>query len=169
MATITGIFEGLIIAKEGNGKRGPWKLYNIKVDGKKYGIGFDPVKAATGDRVSFEAKENDKGYMEADPKSFKVIGAATAETRGAASGATPDARQDSIERQTCLKAAAEIVAAQIGASTLNGQPSAAVASLVSDFMRILHPAPKPAPKALPKHVPPEDENQDVPFDDDIPY
>lgn len=173
MATITGIFEGLIVAKEGQGKRGPWKLYNILVDGKKYGIGFDPVKAATGERVVFETETNEKGYEEANPKTFKVIGLATAESSAAASqagngsGATPDARQGSIERQTCLKAAAEVVAAQITAGVLNGQPNAAVSALVSDFMRILHPAPKPAPPP-PKRVEPEDVNQDE-FNDEIPY
>jgi hypothetical protein len=166
MATITGIFEGLIVVKEGQGKRGPWKLYSIKVDCKKYGIGFNPVKAATGERVVFETQTNDNGYEDADPKTFKVIGPATAESSAAASGATPDARQGSIERQTCLKAAAEVVAAQITAGVLNGQPNAAVSALVSDFMRILHPAPKPAPP--PKRVEPEDENQDE-FGDSIPY
>lgn len=149
MATITGKFEGLIVAKEGTGKRGPWKLYNILVDGKKYGIGFNPVKAATGDLVEFDTETNEKGYEEADPKSFKVVGRAPAGSSAPASGATPDARQGSIERQTCLKAAAEVVAAQITAGALTGQPNAAVAALVSDFMRILHPAPKAAPKPAP--------------------
>ena len=165
MATITGKFEGLIVAREGTGKRGPWKLYNILVDGKKYGIGFNPVKAATGDLVEFDAETNEKGYEEADPKSFKVVGRAPAGSSVPASGATPDARQGSIERQTCLKAAAEVVAAQITAGVLTGQPNAAVAALVSDFMRILHPAPKAAPKPAPAPSAPQDDDF---FDDELP-
>lgn len=167
---ITGTFEGLIVAAAGKGKRGPWTLYNIVVDGKKYGVGFDPVTAGTGDSVEFDAEENDKGYMEADPKSFKVLGRAPAaqsqmvnsQSSGSVSGNDP--RQRSIETQACIKAAAPIVAAMIQSGSDVPSPSAAVAELVRDFLRILHPAPKPKPKPAPEPV------EDDPFgDSDVPY
>jgi hypothetical protein len=163
---ISGTFEGLIVAKEGTGKRGPWKLYNVLVDGKKYGIGFNPVKAATGDLVEFDAEENEKGYMEADPKSFKVVGRAPASSSPSASTATSgsasgnDPRQRSIETQACIKAAAPIVAAMIQ-SGADINPGTTVAGLVREFMGILHPKPKPAPAPKPAPEPEPD------FDDDL--
>lgn len=164
---ITGTFEGLIVVKEGTGKRGPWKLYSIQVDGNKYGVGFDPVKAATGDLVEFDASTNEKGYTDADPKSFKVLGRAPAaqsqmvnsQSSGSVSGNDP--RQRSIELQSSIASASRIVAAQITAGGDVPNPSAAVASIVGDFVRILHPAPKPKPKPAPEPV------EDDPFDDDV--
>lgn len=177
MAKVTGRFEGLKIVKEGSGKKGPWKLYNIVVDGTKYGVGFNPVKAAVGDTVSFDAEENDRGYMEADPKSFRVVaeGSSGMVNAQATRSSVSDPRQDSIETQCALKAAAEIVAAQIHAGVSISSPTAAVAVLTTDFKHIIRGThgQKPAPKPAPKRVEPEDENQDPPYDppfeDEIPY
>lgn len=176
MAKVTGRFEGLKIVKEGSGKKGPWKLYNIVVDGTKYGIGFNnPVKAAVGDSVSFEAEENERGYMDADPKTFRVVaeGSGGMVNAQATRSSGSDPRQDSIETQCALKAAAEIVAAQIHAGVSISSPTAAVAVLTTDFKHIIRGThgQKPAPKPTWKRVEPEDENQDPPFDEDetLPY
>lgn len=150
MAQVTAVFEGLIIAKEGSGKRGPWKLYNIKVnvggESKKFGCGFDPVKAAVGDTVQFDAEENEKGYLELDPKSFTVLRAATAAESAAATAkvSSKDSdRQHSIETQALIKAGVVIVAAQIAAGQDVGDPAAAVGKMVRSWSSVLlHPAKK---------------------------
>lgn len=181
MAKVIGRFDGLKIVKEGakNGKA--WKLYNIVVDGKKYGFGFKPAKAAVGDTVSFRAEENANGYLEAIVDSFEVVEERTitgdsgdVANQQATRSSGSDLRQESIETQCALKAAAEIVAAQIRAGAPISSPTAAVAVLTSDFKHIIRGThgQKPAPKPAPKRVEPEDENQDPPFDDDldsIPY
>ncbi len=117
---VTGTFEGLIVVKEGNGKKGPWKLYNIKVDGKKYGIGFKPVKAGVGETVQFEAEQNENGYWDANPDTFKVIGNTGRSGTAGATGTNSfgaDPRQASIELQVCLKTAGKIAAAAMEAGT----------------------------------------------------
>ena len=162
---VTGTFEGLIVVKEGNGKKGPWKLYNIKVDGKKYGIGFDPVKAAVGDTVQFEAEKSDKGYWEADPKSFKVIPTTGRSGAAGATGVANDPRQASIELQVCLKTAGEVAAAAVGAGAITPDQAADyIEKLTATFNNnILNK--KEKPKAPPKV---EDVSQD-PNDSEIPY
>ena len=124
---VTGTFEGLIVVKEGNGKKGPWKLYNIKVDGKKYGIGFKPVKAGVGETVQFEAEQNENGYWDANPDTFKVIGNTGRSGTAGATGTNSfgaDPRQASIELQVCLKTAGEIAAAAVGAGTITPDQAA---------------------------------------------
>lgn len=172
---VTGTFEGLIVVKDGVGKKGPWKLYNIKVDGKKYGIGFDPVKAAVGDTVQFEAEKSDKGYWEADPKSFKVIGNASRSGAAAGTGANSfgaDPRQASIELQVCLKTAGEIAAAAVGAGTITPDQAADyVEKLTASFNNnILNKKEKPKPPAR-REVPDDDPTNGSDFntEDDIPY
>lgn len=180
MAKVTGRFDGLKIVKEGvkNGKA--WKLYNIVVDGKKYGFGFKPAKAAVGDTVSFRAEENANGYLEAIVDSFEVVQERTI-TGGSDDAASPpatrssgsDPKQESIETQCALKAAAWVVAAQVAAGVTISSPTAAVAVLTTDFKHIIRGThgQKPAPKPAPKRIEPEDESQDPPFDEDesLPY
>lgn len=177
MAKVTGRFDGLKIMNGTSKKTGkPYKMYKIVVNGTEYGIGFDPVKASNGDTVSFNAEENDRGYMEADPKSFRVVAEGSGDAgspQATRSSGSDDPTRDSIEAQVALKAAVEVVVAQIAAGVPLSSPSAAVSVLTTDFKHIIrgtHGQKKPAPKPAPKRVEPEDENQDPPFDDDsLPY
>lgn len=164
---VTGTFEGLIVVKEGNGKKGPWKLYNIKVDGKKYGIGFKPVKAGVGETVQFEAEQNENGYWDANPDTFKVIGNTGRSGTAGATGTNSfgaDPRQASIELQVCLKTAGEIAAAAVGAGTITPDQAADyVAKLTASFNNnILNKKEKPK-------TPPPQQVEDSGPDDDLPY
>lgn len=182
MAKVIGRFEGLKIINGTSKKTGkPYKMYRIVVDGTEYGIGFDPVKASKGDTVQFNAEENDRGYTEADPKSFRVVSEgpgemvnAQARMRPVETGYAGDPKQDSIEAQVALKAATEIVVAQIAAGSPISSPSASVALLTADFIKAMQAgyAKKAtkltaAPQQKPERIEPEDENQDPPFDDDL--
>lgn len=158
---VTGTFEGLIVVKEGNGKKGPWKLYNIKVDGKKYGIGFKPVKAGVGETVQFEAEQNENGYWDANPDTFKVIGNTGRSGTAGATGTNSfgaDPRQASIELQVCLKTAGEIAAAAVGAGTITPDQAADyVAKLTASFNNnILNKKEKPKEPPKVEDVYPDD-------------
>lgn len=65
---ITGIVDK-VLTKAWNGKT----FYSLAlVNDKIYGFGMFKPSANVGDTVSFEAKENAKGYMEADKTTLKV-------------------------------------------------------------------------------------------------
>ena len=171
--SISGAFEGFSV-KSGVSKSGkPYKLHTIIVSGKKYGFGFNPPKAAVGDIVEFSAAENDRGYLEAIPETFKSTGRAaptdSARTNGAAqtsssgSATNSDPRQASIEMQSSISSASRIVAAQITAGVSISNPAAAVGSLVQSFIDMLHP------KAPPKKAAPPPAGPDVGDGDDLPY
>ena len=158
--TIKGRFDEFTF-RSGNKNGKDWKLYTIVVDGKKYGFGFNPPKAAVGDIVTFTAETNDRGYIDADPKSFKVTGEKAALPAGSGNVGNPapsysDPRQASIEIQSSIASASRIVAAQINAGA-ELDPGKSVAALVRSFLNILHPAPKAAPKPV---APPVDEPDD---------
>lgn len=173
MATIKGTFESYI-SKPGVSKTSgkPYHLYSIVVDGTKYGFGFNPPKAAAGDVVTFNAETNERGYLEADPKSFKTTGERDAVTN-ASNNSAPNAlltsglatmgdpRQGSIEIQSSIASASRIIAAQINAGVAVASPAAAVGALVQQFLDLLHPKPKAAAK--PKPAPVEDDDDDSSF------
>lgn len=51
-----------IESKSGQGRRGPWTLWRVQIDGRWYSYGFDaPPPAKEGDVVSFAAVDGDKG------------------------------------------------------------------------------------------------------------
>jgi hypothetical protein len=166
--TVTGPLEGLI-PRQVKGKDGsPLTAYDIIVNGTKYGIGFKPVKFATGEIITFQAEQNGN-FWNADAKTIRSTGQhapvqstpTAAATAGSVSGNDP--RQRSIELQSSIASASRIVAAQITAGH-DINPGTTVAGLVREFMGILHPKPKPAPAPKPA---PEPEPDD--FGDDIPY
>lgn len=153
--TITGVLEEIAIVKKGTGKKGPWTLRKITVDGEKYST-FDMIKATIGSTVEFEWTENDQGYKDVVRNSFVVTEEATpakaAKTQAATTGET-NGRQDSIERQVLLKCAVELAAVDGGIM--------AVAGYFNTLNGILRPAVKAkAAPTKPKPVAAEDENQD---------
>jgi hypothetical protein len=75
-------FRGFVVkinTKTGQGKRGPWSLYSMKLEGDDgvelkdwLTIGFEAPKFKEGDYIKFEASKNDKGYLQVDANSVKV-------------------------------------------------------------------------------------------------
>lgn len=167
--TITGTFEELIKVKTGKGKKGPWTLWNIKVDGNRYGAGFDQPKAAVGDQVEFETEENENGYQEIVKGTFKVTKAATKEESAATKAKTSaetSEKQSSIEAQTALKAAVDLVngfewSSFDEAVAAIGKAYKACSACLAPLPKVEAAKTKPAAKK-PAAPPPadEDENQD---------
>lgn len=155
---ITGTLEEIAIVKKGTGKKGPWTLRKITVDGEKYST-FDPVKATIGSTVEFEWTENDQGYKDVVKNSFVVTEEATPAKTAKVQTATStseNGRQDSIERQCVLKCAVVLAAVEGGIE--------AVAGYFNMLNGILRPAVKAPPKAAAKPRPSvhEDDSQDQP-------
>lgn len=75
-------FRGFVVkinTKTGQGKRGPWTLYSVKLEGEDgvelkdwLSYGFDKPKFKEGDFIKLEAEKNDKGYLQVDIDSVKV-------------------------------------------------------------------------------------------------
>jgi hypothetical protein len=166
--TVTGPLEGLI-PKSGTSKKTgkPYTMYDIIVNGTKYGIGFNPVKFATGEIITFQAEQNGN-YWNADPATIRSTGqhapvqSAPATTASSGSVSGNDPRQRSIELQSSIASASRIVAAQITAGH-DINPGTTVVGLVREFMGILHPKP-----AQPKPKPAQEPEPDF-ADSDIPY
>ena len=161
---VVGTLEEIAIVKKGTGKKGPWTLRKITVDGEKYST-FDMIKATIGSTVEFEWTENDQGYKDVVRNSFVVTEEATpAKTAATTKAHTESAteKQTSIETQSSIASAALIVAAQISAGVNLADPAQAVASLVRYWTgNLLHPASPPKKAAAkPKPVAAEDVNQD---------
>lgn len=164
--TITGKLEEIFAGKTGTGKRGKWTLWSVKVDGNKYGTGFEKVKAAVGDTVEFEVEENDRGYLEVVDGTFRVTKKATAAESAATKASNTSSSgstNQSIENQVALKAAIEFVNS-FELDTADALKL--VATAYSQFANLLRAAPKaeaakPA-AAKPRPKPPvhEDDNQD---------
>lgn len=166
--TIKGVYEGVSI-KKGFKKNGdPWTLYTVLVDGKKYGYGFTMPKAAVGDVVTFEAEQNDKGYWDIDPKTFKATGETrpaqqsasnnapnAQQTSGLATPYNSDPRQQSIEAQVLIKCAVELAIADS-----SGLPS--VAKYFTTLQGILHPKPAVIKQHKAQPIAVEDDDSDFP-------
>jgi hypothetical protein len=72
-------FVTKISTKTGQGKRGTWTLYSLKLEGEDgievkdwLSYGFDPPKFKEGDYVKLDATKNDRGYLQVDVASVKV-------------------------------------------------------------------------------------------------
>lgn len=93
--------------------KGGARLHGFKINGQKYSnfVKQDqPLQGAKkGDTVAFNAKQNDKGYWNFDPKSFQII------ERGSSQQSYPpqqeDNKQSSIVRQSSMGYASHVVAA----------------------------------------------------------
>lgn len=75
-------FRGFVVkinTKTGQGRRGPWTLFSIKLEGEDgveikdwLSYGFDKPKFKEGDYIKLDATKNDKGYLQVDVDSVKV-------------------------------------------------------------------------------------------------
>jgi hypothetical protein len=75
-------FRGFVIkinTKTGQGKRGPWTAYSLKLEGEDgveikewLSYGFTAPKFKEGDYVKLNAEKDDKGYLKIDVDSVKV-------------------------------------------------------------------------------------------------
>lgn len=121
MSKING-FIAKISVKEGYSKRGPWKLYSIKLekeDGTEFekwlSAGFDAPKVREGDYVTVEYHENDKGYLDIDSiKSVKNApargGSSNTGSGGKAAGSgVGQTTQQSIHYQSSRNAAIQVL------------------------------------------------------------
>jgi hypothetical protein len=100
-------FRGFVVkinTKTGNGKRGQWTLYSVKLEGEDgtelkdwLSIGFDAPKFKEGDYIKLTADKNDRGYLQADPKSISVAKNPPAR-KGKGGGSTGDASSGSSSR-----------------------------------------------------------------------
>jgi len=107
---VTGQIEKIAV------KETQWgKYYDVHVNDTKYGIGKKRPAFSDGDWVTFEAEQNEKGYYNADPTTFKK-----AEPMKAKASTTPapetrktwvpdDKRQDSISYQAARNSALAFV------------------------------------------------------------
>lgn len=120
--------QGVIQAidnKQGVGRNGPWTLYNVTIDGQKYGAGFDAPAANVGDFVNYEVEQ--KGQY----KNVKNISLASgqppvantpapaASSAGAPAKATDwDLKDISIRYQSSRKDAIQLTTALLQAGAL---------------------------------------------------
>ena len=95
--------------------KGGAKLHSIKTaDDKKYSAFVKGGALANqGDTIKTEVFENDKGYLNFDPKKFKVLERGKGHQQQAPSGGGGDERQSSILRQSSVNYAANLVSAMI--------------------------------------------------------
>ena len=124
---ITGIIQEIRKKSVAGGKT----AYDIVVGGQAYGNGLYPPKAGEGDYVKFEVDES-RGYKNVARNSLKVsktkppaeavAAAAATAPQVSSTGASFDARQDSIVRQSSTEYAVAYlgVLAQAGALAVPG-------------------------------------------------
>ena len=117
------IFKGFakkINVKTGTGKRGPWKLYSVKLendDGTEVeswiSLGFDAPDFKEGDYVKITTEKSERGYENATEvkrlKNAPARSAGPTKSGGAVSGGSTDARQSHIHYQSSRKDAIEIL------------------------------------------------------------
>ena len=75
-------YRGFVVkinTKTGQGKRGPWYLYSLKLEGEDgqeikdwLSYGFEKPKFKEGDYIKLEASKNEKGYLQVDVDTVKV-------------------------------------------------------------------------------------------------
>lgn len=169
--TVTGKLEEIVAVSSGKGKRGPWTLWAVVVDGDRYGTKFDKVKAAVGDTVEFDWAENEKGYNDVVEGTFRVVKKATGAESAAASKANAEngtAKQSSIENQKALEYATAIALAI-------ADEGSGIDDVLTNLQRafkvcsgLLHPTAAPAAakaKAAAKkaETPPEEDEDEIPY------
>lgn len=105
-----------ITERSGKGRNGkPYTLFGLVLDTpegeKMIGCGFDKPKADVGSMIEVSAENNQRGYLEADVSSIKVLrDEQPANTPAPANtSAALDHRQRSIVTQTSYKIAADAV------------------------------------------------------------
>jgi hypothetical protein len=59
--TARGIVQQIDDSKKGHGKRGPWTLYKVQIDGKWYSAGFDRPQFSPGQTIEFVSENTGKG------------------------------------------------------------------------------------------------------------
>lgn len=98
--------------KHGQGARGPWTMYNITVDGTRYGCGFTKPNAVQGDFVSFDIEQ--KGQYSNAVNVVKATapagGAAPATGSGGGAPQKATSRDVSIQYQSSRKDAIQTLA-----------------------------------------------------------
>ena len=142
MPVVTGTVKA-ISTKSGEGKFGPWTLYNMKIaetNGQEnwYGFGNKHPGVREETHIQFFAKKNQKGYWEGDKDTIELVDggqapapAAPRHNQAAAPQSAPSAparqvdRQSSITLQTAFKVSTDLVngmmAAGIYKPPLNSQ------------------------------------------------
>lgn len=96
-----------ITSKSGQGARGPWTLFNIEIDGQKYGCGFDKPNVQEGQYVEFDVVQ--KGQYK-NAENLRVSTAAPTASTGAPQGAMPINKRDvSIQYQSSRKDAIQML------------------------------------------------------------
>lgn len=168
-------------SKESNGKT----YHSMKVNDVWYGLALTKPTFDKGALVQFEEKQNGN-FWNADGKTLKVLGEVKQKTVQSANSDSSwdDKRNLSIEYQTAIKAASEIVSSSIHAGQIDidnaGTEAITLAQQLFKSMqdrKVAKPSPEPkaAPvkAARPKPVPVveefEDEEADATDNDMDPY
>lgn len=85
MQTISGMVNEIRPFKQGTGKRGPWTLWEVVIDGTRVKAGFDKPSYNVGDTVSVQATQNKYGDLEM-VQPGKPVGGKSAPPRAAGTG-----------------------------------------------------------------------------------
>jgi len=115
-----------INAKQGVGRNGPWILYNVTIDGQKYGAGFDAPACKQGDFVNYEVEQkgqykNVKNISLASgtpPVASPTPAPAGASGNNVAKGTDWDLKDISIRYQSSRKDALALTTALLQAGAL---------------------------------------------------
>jgi len=95
-----------IETKNGVGRNGPWVLYNVTVDGQKYGAGFDCPPCVQGDFIEFETEQKGQYTNIKNIRKAAAPAGAPAANNSSSGGAAPariDTRDVSIRYQSSRK------------------------------------------------------------------
>lgn len=114
---VTGVIQEIEKRSVSGGKT----AYNIRVAGESYGCGLYPPKAKEGDYVRFEV-DNSRGYKNVARNSLKVNSKGPSPEAIAEAKATvnkPDAKQETIERQSATNSAIAYLAVLQAADALS--------------------------------------------------
>ena len=82
---ISGIVSK-VNARDMQGARGPYKLYSFALQGQQgwHSLGFELHGISEGQSISFETRQNARGYAEVDPDSIKILEGQVVAARDAA-------------------------------------------------------------------------------------
>lgn len=158
-------------SKEHGGKT----YHSVKVNDVFYGLGLMAPTFSKGALIQFEETQNDKGFWNANGKTLKVLGEVKQKSLQTASNDSSwdDKKNLSIEYQTAIKAASEMVAAGITTGALESESAANEAiTLAQQLFKSMQdrkvvkadPTPKAAPAvkpARPKPAPVVEEEEDL--------
>jgi len=172
MSQVQGVVQGIIERKVNNKT-----LYSIKLDdGTYYGTGDVKPKVAANASISFNAKQNEKGFWNCDPSSITEVTDAASASVTKSSDSFPE-KEQSIAYQCSVKSAAEILIAYMGNKSMSlDEVKITWASLAKHGFEEIKTfgkgTPKPAEKTEVKAAPkPKKPPVDVEFheyEDDLP-